>query len=196
MQMKLPLRILPQPDEVTCGPTCLHALYHYYNDTVDLEQLISEIPMLRSGGTIAAHLACHALRRGYRATIYVYNVQIFDPTWLTPNIPHLREKLLAQMAYKTDPRLQASSSAFLEYLDLGGRIKFEDLNAALFRKYLNRSIPILTGLSATYLYSSAREFGPNMDYDDIRGEPAGHFVILSGYHQPDRKITVDRKSVV
>lgn len=33
--------------------------------------------------------------------------------------------------------------------------------------------PIIVGLSATYLYKSAREFGANLDYDDLRGEPTG-----------------------
>jgi len=47
---------------------------------------------------------------------------------------------------------------------------------------------VLTGLSSTYLYQTAREYGPHDVDDDVRGHPAGHFVILRGY---DRK----RKSV-
>jgi hypothetical protein len=51
-------------------------------------------------------------------------------------------------------------------------------------------MPIITGLSATYLYGSAREFGPDSDYDDLRGESAGHFVVLCGYHRENRTVSV------
>ncbi len=28
--LRLLLTMLPQPDETTCGPTCLHAIYRYW----------------------------------------------------------------------------------------------------------------------------------------------------------------------
>jgi len=189
-RLRLQFSILPQPDEITCGPTCLHALYRYYGDDLPLAQVITEVPMLEGGGTLAVLLACHALRRGYRARIYTYKLQLFDPTWLAPGAAGLAEKLRRQMEFKHDPKLQAASRAYLEFLELGGELRFEDLTTALIRKYLNRSVPIVTGLSATYLYRSPREFGPNADYDDIRGEPSGHFVVLCGYDRQARSVQV------
>jgi hypothetical protein len=76
------------------------------------------------------------------------------------------------------------------FLRRGGELRFEELTTALVRKYLARNIPILTGLSATYLYGSAREFGPNGRPDDIRGKPAGHFVVLCGYDRDTREVLV------
>ena len=73
--------IRPQPDNTTCGPTCLHAVYRYFGDPVDLSRIIAEVPTIEGGGTLSVYLASHALRRGYRATIIPYNLQIFDPTW-------------------------------------------------------------------------------------------------------------------
>ena len=65
----------------------------------------------------------------------------------------------------------------------------EDIRAvALIRRFLNRGVPILTGLSATYLYGCAREHED--EYDDLRGEPVGHFVVLSGYDRKKRQVTV------
>ena len=190
MKTRLQLDILPQPDEITCGPTCLHAVYRYWGDAIPLARVIDEVPMLAGGGTLAVLLACHALRRGYRAIIYTYKLQIFDPTWLLPGGVDLPAKLRAQMACKDDPKLHAASRAYLEFLDLGGELRFEDLNAALLRRYLKRSVPVITGLSATYLYRSAREFGPQADYDDVCGEPSGHFVVLAGYDRQARTVLV------
>ncbi len=191
MESKLPFKILPQPDEITCGPTCLHAVYGYYGRDIPLETVIREVHMLEGGGTLAVLLACHALRLGFRATIYTYKLQLFDPTWLDPVVvPDLRERLQRQMDFKSDPKLLVASRAYLDFLDLGGELRFADLTPALIRGYLNRQVPIISGLSATYLYRSPREFGPKADYDDIRGEPSGHFVVLRGYDRTERAVLV------
>ena len=81
MKKILDVRILPQPTETTCGPTCLHAVYRFYNDRISLTKLVDEIPYLEEGGTLAVMLGTHALKRGYRAKIYTYNLHMFDPTW-------------------------------------------------------------------------------------------------------------------
>lgn len=186
----LDVNILPQPDDVTCGPTCLQAVYGYYGETIGLQQVIRETPMLAEGGTLAVLLALHALRRGYRATLLTYNLQIFDPTWFQDRDVDLRERLEAQAEVKQDAKLHFATKAYLEYLDLGGAVRFETLSPDLLRRYLKKEVPILTGLSATYLYDCAREIGETNTYDDIRGAPSGHFVVLSGYDREERTVRV------
>lgn len=188
MRIQLPYSIQAQPDESTCGPTCLHSIYRYYGDEIPLAQVVEEVTMLEAGGTLAVMLACHALQRGYAATIYTYKLQLFDPSWLVPGGGDLSERLRAQMACKEDDKLQVASGAYLKFLELGGKIRFEDLTHGLLRGYVKREIPVLTGLSATYLYRTPREFGPNCDYDDVRGEPVGHFVVLCGYNKETRTL--------
>ena len=192
MKTKLYLDILPQPDDTACGPTSLHAVYRYFGDLLPLDQVVSGVKPLEDGGTLAVYLAHHALDRGYRVTIYSYNLQIFDPTWFGKGERFIREKLYQQLKYKMDPRLQESIHAYIEFLDKNGKLRFEDLTAGLIRKYLNRSIPILTGLLSTYLYQCARETisHSKMVYDDVRGEPTGHFVILAGYDKRLRKVLI------
>lgn len=191
MERKLVIDILPQPDDTTCGPTCLHAVYRYYGEDLRLDDVIERAPALEGGGTLAVMLGCDALERGYDATIYTYNLNVFDPTWLAAGVD-LRERLQAQLAAKDSPRLRQATEAYLKFLDLGGEIRSEDLTGRLLRRYLKRGIPILTGLSATYLYGSAREVaeGKKTVYDDVRGEPAGHFVVLCGYDQEAKTVMV------
>lgn len=187
---RLPLEILPQPNDTTCGPTCLHAVYCFYGEEIALERVIREVPSLQEGGTLAVFLGCHALRRGYRATIYTYNLQMFDPTWFADNGIDLRAKLLAQLQQKTDPKLGIATVGYLEFLENGGALRLVDLTPQLIRKHLVRGRPILTGLSATYLHRSIREFGPRGDDDDVRGVPTGHFVVLCGYDRRSRQVLV------
>ena len=190
METRIALDILSQPDETTCGPTCLHAVYRYYNDEISLKQVVSEAHLLEGGGTLEVLLACHALRRGYRATIYTYNLQVFDPTWFENPDIDLSEKLRQQVKVKSSNRLKVATRAYLEFLALGGELRFKDLTTALLRKYLKQDKPILCGLSSTYLYHCAREFGPTLVYDDIRGVATGHFVILCGYDLHNRHVFV------
>ncbi len=191
MKTNLMLDILPQPDDSTCGPTCLHAVYRYFGDSITLTQVIDETTQLETGGTLVVFLACHALRRGYSATIFTYNLHFFDPTWFYPIEQDLRKKLVAQAAFKKDDtRLQVATRGYLEFLNLGGQIFYEDLTRRLIRQYLNRSVPIIAGLSSTYLYRIIREYGINGVDDDVRGMPAGHFVVLSGYDKEGQTVSI------
>jgi hypothetical protein len=190
MESKLQVEILPQPDDFSCGPTCLHALYRYYGDEIPLERVVAEVPMLESGGTLDVLLANHALARGYKAKVFTYNVQMFDPTWFGEAQVDLAERLRLQLDHKDSPRLRVATEAYLLFLERGGEVRFEELTSTLIRKYLSREIPILTGLSATYLYRSPREYGPEGRPDDVRGKPAGHFVLLHGYDKDTREVLV------
>ena len=188
---RLAIEIQPQPDDLTCGPTCLHAVYRFYGDEVALEQVVAEVGALETGGTLAVLLACHALRRGYRATIYTYNLHLFDPTWFAVPGVDLRAKLEAQAKAKPDAKLRFATEAYLEFLSLGGQVKYEELSARLLRRHLRRGHPLLAGLSSTYLYGVAREsaerdFAP----DDVGGSPGGHFVVLHGYEPEERIVHV------
>ena len=177
------LNILPQPDDTSCGPTSLHAVYQYYNLDVELAQLIADISSLETGGTLAVYLGIDALRRGMDATIYTYNLKMFDPTWDGLDSSILIDKLEQQQEIKKKKRFLQASHAYITFLRQGGRIIFNQLSPELLENTLQRSIPILTGLSATYLYNSMRETnrGKRSYYDDITGEPSGHFVVLTDY---------------
>jgi hypothetical protein len=183
----LELEVLPQPDDSTCGPTCLHAVYRYWGLELSLDQVIAEVTPLPEGGTLAVSLACHALRHGFAAEIYTYNLQIFDPSWFTKEVD-LAERLREQRKVKHDRKLSHATHDYLQFLGLGGVLRWRELTGGLIRRFLNRAIPILTGLSATYLYGCAREH--QSAYDDVRGQPIGHFVVLSGYDRARREVMI------
>lgn len=196
----LPLDILAQPDDETCGPTCLHSVYQYWGRDISLDEVIQTGRSLnRYGagrGTLAVMLGVDALSHGFQASLYTFNLRIFDPTWFdssgNADPALLARKLLAQSAAKKaqDPKLGVASESYLEFLELGGSIRFRDLTSQLISGFIREGLPVLTGLSATYLYRCAREFGPNDDYDDIRGDPAGHFVVLHGYSRKGRRVII------
>jgi len=187
----IPIKIMTQPDDVTCGPTSLHAVYNYFGDKISLKKVISEISYLESGGTLAVMLAIHALKRGYNATIYTYNLSMFDPTWFN-DLVNIKAKLIEQKKHKKSKKLHNATDAYIEFLSLGGKIEFRNLTPSFLKKMFEQNIPVLTGLSATYLYNCSREawIDNHSAYDDVRGYPTGHFVVLSGYDEKTHNVIV------
>ncbi|OGY81723.1 MAG: hypothetical protein A3F54_01010 [Candidatus Kerfeldbacteria bacterium RIFCSPHIGHO2_12_FULL_48_17] len=189
------VRIHPQPDDVTCGPACLHSVYAYYGDDISIEKTIAEVKMLPGGGTLDVLLGCHALKRNYSAIIYTYNLTLFDPSWFHRDgkpVKNLVEKLRKQARFKRNKKLRQATEGYTHFLRLGGQILWRELTPELIRGYLNKRMPLITGLSSTYLYQDKRDFmrGKDSYYDDVRGEPSGHFVVLSDYTLTRRKIIV------
>lgn len=173
--------ILAQPDETTCGPTCLQAVYTYFGEQIPLLKVIEETSRWSDGGTLAVILGNHALKQGYKAILYSYNLMVFDPTWFNYGSDKIVDLLKQQMQVKHNPKLHFASNAYMKFLKNGGEIRFDNLDKKLMIKYLKQQVPILTGLSATYLYGTPREIAETNEYDDIKGKPSGHFVVINGY---------------
>ncbi|MGA1597495.1 MAG: hypothetical protein ACO4AU_00475 [bacterium] len=184
--MRLSLLMESQPDDVTCGPTSLHAVYRFLGDPISLPSLIQRINQLEDGGTLAVLLGIDALRQGYQATLHSFNLQLFDPSWSILSASELAEKLKLQLHFKKGKKFTLATEAYREFVLSGGQLRLEPLSRGLLQKYLSRKLPILTGLSATYLYQSKREYTNARDqsvFDDLRGEPMGHFVVIHGMEQ-------------
>lgn len=189
------LIITSQPTETSCGHTCLHAIYAYYGYEYSLKQLIKEIPELPTGGTMAVHLATHALEQGFSARIYTYNISVFDPSWFSPKAltkQQLIHKLQAQMKAKHDAKLRGACESYIKYLDLGGCLQMDDLSGKLLLSHLRAGRPLLSGVSSTYLYQAARErVEDNRQVtDDVAGHPEGHFIVIERYDSKRRQIWV------
>jgi hypothetical protein len=177
------IRIHAQPNDDTCGPTALHAVYDYFGEDIELDEVIRDVHHLEDGGTLAVFLGLHALKLGYRARIHTYNLRVFDPSWDGLPAETLRKKLLAQTRFKDSKKLHSACLAYARYIKLGGEVRFDDPTPALLQNYFDHDLPVLSGLSATYLYKSKREYSTTAGtsvFDDLRGKPMGHFVVLCG----------------
>ncbi|MBI1190795.1 MAG: hypothetical protein GC200_08980 [Tepidisphaera sp.] len=197
MKTEIKLEIQAQPDDVTCGPSCLYSIYRHLGDkTITLRQVIDQIEKLDHGGTLIEVLACHGLKRGLHATIYSYHVDLLDPTWFAEDggvhdRDYVRERLGLQLAAKKgDSRMRLATRAMQEFLRLGGDLRMEDLTPALISKHIAKGTPILCGLSSTYLYGASREVEKTNEDDDVAGYPQGHFVMLVGYDPAKREVLV------
>ena len=168
MKKTLDLEIQPQPNDSSCGPTCLSAVYQYWSDPVEIQCLLNEIRQLSSGGTLAVQLGCHALSRGYHAMTTTYKLQIFDPTWFKSagglgDSLQISDKLIKQFEIKSKrphvnhASLKIATDSYVNFQKMGGRLRMIPLNEQLIQDAIAVGIPVLCGLSATYLYQKSRE---------------------------------------
>lgn len=183
------IEILPQPTESTCGPTCLHSVYSYLGSEFDLQALIEEIPETESGGTFSVILALHALRNGFAASIYSYNLKTFDPTWEGLSSEAIASKLETRLHRTRSPKARANLQAYVDFLKEGGTLSFEELTPALLKRILKKDTPIIAGLSSTHLYRDSR-LNKDGDPDDVHGDPEGHFVVISNWNASEKQFIV------
>jgi hypothetical protein len=183
-----------QLDDVTCGPTCLRKVYNYFGLDLSLETVLGEIDRNEDGGTLAVFLGLAALRRGFRARIYSYDLRIFDPTRKALARDRLADKVRLRIPHLVSPKARRSGVAYLRFLQEGGAIAFAELTAGLLKNILNRDHPILAGLSATHLYGFPRERHDPVSHrlvdDDIAGDPTGHFVVITGYENHGKRFVI------
>ncbi|HEU0052690.1 MAG TPA: hypothetical protein VFQ39_05915, partial [Longimicrobium sp.] len=125
-----------QPDDVTCGPTCLRKVYHFYGLEVEVEDVIGELERNEDGGTLAVYLGISALRRGYRARIFSYDLRIFDPTWADLPPATLAEKIHARFPYLRDAKRLAAARAYIRFLEMGGEMAFAELTPGLLKEII------------------------------------------------------------
>lgn len=176
------LKILAQPDDSTCGPTSLHAVYNFFQFQIGLDEVIADVNFLEEGGTLAVFLGLDALKKGFQARIHTSNLSMFDPSWNGLSNSELIGKLKAQLDYKKGRKFIVATNAYIQFLEKGGEITQHMLTEELIGSYLSQNIPVLTGLSATYLYNTKREYADENDnsiFDDLKGSPMGHFVVIT-----------------
>lgn len=191
---ELAVRRFVQPDDVSCGPTCLRKVYDFYGLQVGMDEIVNALERNEDGGTLAVFLGIAALKRGFRARIYSYDLRIFDPTWEQLPSAQLMEKIHARFPFLQDAKRLRAARAYIRFLEMGGEMAFDELTPALLKRIIDREHPVLAGLSATYLYRHPRERWDEMldrpVDDDVRGDPTGHFVVISGYDQWGRRLVV------
>ncbi len=189
MNTRLDVQILPQPDDATCGPTCLQAIYSFYGISANLTDIIEEVESLDQGGTLGVVLANHALAHGFNVTLFTYNLMIFDPIWFNGKTD-IADKLAHRFKHTRSGKQRFAIRQYRQFLELGGKIAIQDMNRRMLTSFLNKGIPILSGLNSTYLYRTARTNPHTMKDDDIRGHVEGHFVVLDGYNKEKRQVSI------
>ena len=106
----------------------------------------------------------------------------------------LAEKLKLEYAAKHRAKLRVAIKAYLRFIEAGGIVNLKDFRPGLFDRYFKKDIPLIAGVSTTFLYQSKREYtnSENMSvFDDIHGDPMGHFIVVYGENEEKKFLIAD-----
>lgn len=183
-----------QPDDVSCGPTCLAQVLAWYGELRSIEELGALIRRNPDGGTQAVHIGALALELGYNVRLYPFGVRVFDPTWWELEDEDLVERLTARadaLERIAAPRDEiAAVRAWRDLLQAGGRVAFHEPSPRLMARVLAKGRPLIVGLNATWLYREIRHRPDDNVPDSLAGWPVGHFVVVCGYTGHGRHLHV------
>ncbi len=171
-----------QPDEVSCGPTCLAAVLRFHGlADASPEEVRRVTPRNPDGGALAPFLGLAAMRLGARARCHPFATRVFDPTWRKLSAAECLRRLVQRTEALPEGRLRRVHEAWRTFLEEGGEVALGELRPSELVQALDAGRPLICGLSITWLYQEPRERPEDNTDDDIHGSPVGHFVVVNGY---------------
>ncbi|MBN1900523.1 hypothetical protein JW926_04265 [Candidatus Sumerlaeota bacterium] len=170
-----------QPDDISCGLSCLKMVLDYYDQEQDMQALSEICPPLYDIGLFDSQLGKTAIDLGFDVTIYTYNYRIFHPIWNRLHLSDLIGKLVIKQACAMTPHQALSARHYIEYLQKGGELLFYPLSKELILAHLDQEIPVIAALDMSFLYDCVAF------YDEFSEYRATHFVIIHGY-DPKRNV--------
>lgn len=200
MKLDIP-RILQGPS--SCGHSSLLQVLKYYGKDLELKEVVSEISNCEVEdlklGASECELGMFAMKKGFKSTIISLDVRRFDATWFDLSHEELKKKLELRSKFlqSVSPEdckegygttyLDNVTRYYPEYLEKGGEIKFLPISKELIKKYVYNKIPVLALLSSQLYFKKPRKY--KGEFDDIKGKPHGHWIVISGYDEKNFIIT-------
>lgn len=185
-----------------CMQTAATQLLSFYDPKVKVSDVINEVPIyIENGekiGTSPGHLAAYFAQRGYDTTVYVFDTELFDRSWVdkpsTEVVDYLKQR---QSAIPTNSWLSKYHHILVDGWDLfaqsGGKFAFAPISIELLHTLITEH-PFLLMVNSTYLNGSSKQrFDPKSDSfinDSIQGRSLTHAVTCAGY-KDNRFLIVD-----
>src|SRR6185312_12938489 len=86
-----------------CMQTSAAQLISFFDSNITVDEILQNVPVyVENGekiGTAPEHLGAYLLSKGYKVTFYIFDVELFDPTWASLSPQEVLEALRARQAY-------------------------------------------------------------------------------------------------
>ncbi len=176
-----------------CMQTSATQLLSFFDPTIKVDDVINEVPVyVENGekiGTSPGHLATYFVQKGYKTTVYIFDVELFDLSWEMTSGSEIIELLKQRQKYIPANSWLAKYHHILVdgwelFVKAGGSFAQPPLTAQLIKDLLIKS-PILVMVNSTYLnHQSKQQYDKKKDKfedDAIKGRSLTHGVTCTGY---------------
>jgi len=180
----------------TCGPLCLLNIYNHLGVETTLEKILKDLKINDSKATYITQLSGHVQKMGLKAVLLMSNPFIISPEWKDLPRKNIIEKLGKWLVYskslksKSDTQVRSLKNAeyLVSYLKNGGDLRIVDLTTKLMDDFLDRRYILLSCLEQSWLWEK-RKIKNKAEFDDIKGQARGHFVVVYGQSGSDYKVS-------
>jgi len=176
-----------------CMQTATTQLLSFFDPSIHVEDVIKNVPVyIENGekiGTSPGHLAAYLAQQGYKTTVYVFDVELFDPSWNGESSNKIIELLKQrQDGIPSNSWLARYHHVLIDgwelFVDSGGVFMQPSLSIKLLRD-LVKDHPFLMMVNSTYLnHASKQQYNKETDKfedDSINGRSLTHGVTCAGY---------------
>lgn len=148
-------------------------------------------------GSSVGHMATYFLKLGFKVTMHIVDIEIFDRSWANLSKKELIKNLEKRKKFIKHPRYDSETfdlifEGYISFIKLGEIVKFPIIDEEYFLNLLEKG-PIYAVVSYNFLNSVAKhkfvKSGKKSIKDSIKGSPGTHVVIISGYKNGKFKIT-------
>lgn len=162
-------------------------IYSYFGIKVPLEKLLDDLKIDKYTGTFTAQLGLHAKNSGLQTLILCSNPYYVSPAWSKLDNQTIYKKIGGWLAFELQGKNKIRKNKFkkgtrfiLAYIKNGGKIKIIDLTTRLIDGYLDQGYLMTGAIEESWLWEK-RKIPKTAEFDDIKGIPQGHFVVLYGH---------------
>lgn len=163
----------------TCGPSSLTNIYAHFGKEVGLEKILNDLKVKDDETTYLPQLARHIQQNGLATQVLSSCPFNMSPDWKDLDKSSLIENLKAWTTHHHKNPWIKDALFLLYYLEEGGRVNLVDLSTKLIDEELTKGNVVLCCLEESWLWGK-RKVSNVVEYDSIRGEPRGHFVVVYG----------------
>ena len=167
------LQYYNQQQSKTCGLACLRMIFSNFSDYISEKELVKQVKV-HSFGIFSTDLAIIALKKGYKTTLYTFNLPLFSKY----NIEFgtlVNLKLIRKISPK--PSSKKAYDSIKNYLKYGGVLYYDYPRLELLEKYLDQEWPCLISFNTASTGKYYKKWD-NGHYNVVHGIDKHHVNIL------------------
>lgn len=178
-----------------CMQTATTQLLSYFDPSVTVEEVIKNVPVyVENGekiGTSPGHLATYLAQQGYKTTVYMFDIELFDLSWDGESPAQIIDNLKKrQEGIPSNAWLSKYHHILVDGWELfvkeGGTFAQPSLSIQLLKDLVEKN-PFLMMVNSTYLnHTFKQQYNKETDKfeeDTINGRSLTHAVTCAGYKE-------------
>ncbi|MBD3280341.1 hypothetical protein GF389_02360 [Candidatus Dojkabacteria bacterium] len=161
-----------------CGPLCLVNIFENLGDKALVEDIMEDLGVTENEITYLPQLALYAHKNNLKIKYLQSNPREISPNWKGLESDKYLETLKKFQEEMDKESIWKKNLKFLiEYIEAGGEIEVDDLSREKISQYLAEGYVVLAAVEQTWLWGKRKVKG-KIEYDDLKGKPSGHFVVI------------------